>query len=89
MKLKYIAELENSDAVTPLDSLFLLKEECYRYFTKLEEWLTDNIEAQSKKEQILSNCMNQLRKNKEEKKNVESFSSFPIITTLKLEEHNN
>ena len=41
--------------------------------------MSENVECLNKKEQIVGNCMNQLKKNKEEKKIVEPFQSFPIL----------
>lgn len=73
--------MEAIEECTPLDSLFLLKEECYRYFSKLEDWLSENTESMAKKEQIVVNCINQIKKNKEDKKLADPFQSFPISSS--------
>ena len=64
-KIKYIEDLENSAYENSLDSLLMLKEECFRYFNRLDSWLTEGLETQKKKEQLINNCIHQLKKSKE------------------------
>ena len=49
-KIRYIEDLEKSAYENSLDSLLMLKEECFRYFNRLDSWLTEGLETQKKKD---------------------------------------